>query len=188
MPAAGEPMMLSRLLIVPGVEHTAQIIGVDLCVLMLKPRGSTVLQGKNIINAPRILWSTPSVDIWGGTHLKARSQVWSRLFLLSGDQEVVWWWLLLRNHHSWALSLTVIIVVSSSSHLCLVFLSLGAILWPSGLLSFCVCFLIWTLMVVLILCWSTIFKYVCGYYYFKIKYHFSYANPSGIVSGVLAIG
>ena len=33
----------------------------------------------------------------------------------------------------------------------LVYLSLGAILWPSGLMSFCVCFLILTHMVVLIL-------------------------------------
>ena len=32
-------------------------------------------------------------------------------------------------------------VVSSSSLLCLVSLSLGAILWPSRLLSSCVCFL-----------------------------------------------
>ena len=42
-------------------------------------------------------------------------------------------------------------VVSSSSHLCFVSLSLGAILWPFGLLSFCVCFLTLTHMVVLIL-------------------------------------
>ena len=35
MPAAGKLMMLSRLLIVPGVEHTVQIIGVYLCLLVL---------------------------------------------------------------------------------------------------------------------------------------------------------
>ena len=40
--------------------------------------------------------------------------------------------------------------VSSSSHHCLVSLIIGAILWPSGLLSFCICFLILTHMVVLI--------------------------------------
>ena len=43
MSAAEELMMLSRLLIMPGVEHTVQIIGVDLCLLVLKPRGSVVL-------------------------------------------------------------------------------------------------------------------------------------------------
>ena len=47
-------------------------------------------------------------------------------------------------HHSWALSLTISSVVSSSSHLSLVALSLGAILWPSGVLSICICFLILT--------------------------------------------
>ena len=31
MPAAGELMMLSRLLIMSGVEHVVQIIRVDLC-------------------------------------------------------------------------------------------------------------------------------------------------------------
>ena len=50
--------------------------------------------------------------------------------------------LLLRRPHSWALSLTVSRVVISSSHVCLVFLSLSAILWPYGLLPSCVCFLI----------------------------------------------
>ena len=52
MPAARELMMLSRLLIMPGVEHTMQIIGVDLCMLMQRTRGSTVLQGSHIMNAP----------------------------------------------------------------------------------------------------------------------------------------
>ena len=36
MPAAGELIMQSRLLIMPGVEHAVQIIGVDLCLLVLK--------------------------------------------------------------------------------------------------------------------------------------------------------
>ena len=43
MPAAGELMMLSRLLIKHDVEHAVQIIGFDLCLLMLRPRGSMVL-------------------------------------------------------------------------------------------------------------------------------------------------
>ena len=43
-------------------------------------------------------------------------------------------WLLLRNPHSWALSLTASIVREISLSL-LVSLSLGAILWPSELLS-----------------------------------------------------
>ena len=139
-------------------------------------RGSKVLQGSHIMsspgstgshimNAPGILWSAPPVHISGGRHWKARSLVWSRLFLLSGGPEVVWWWLLLIKSHSWALSLTASSVVSSLSLLCLVSLSLGAILWPSGLLSFCVCFLILTHMVMLILGWiSSIFKDCCGYY------------------------
>ena len=55
MPAAGELMMLSRLLIVPGVEHAVQIIGVDLCLLGLRLRGSMVLQRSHIMNAPGIL-------------------------------------------------------------------------------------------------------------------------------------
>ena len=55
MPAAEELMMLSRLLIMPGVEHAVQIIGVDLCLPVLRPRGSMVLQGSHIINAPGIL-------------------------------------------------------------------------------------------------------------------------------------
>ena len=38
MPAARERIMQSRLLIVPGVEHAAQIIGVNLCSLVLRPR------------------------------------------------------------------------------------------------------------------------------------------------------
>ena len=65
--------------------------------------------------------------------------------------EVVWWWILLRKPHSWAVSLTVSSVVSILSVLCLVSLSLGAILWPSELLSSCVCFSILIRIGVLIL-------------------------------------
>ena len=38
MPAVGELMMLSRLLIIPGLAHAVQIIGVNLCSLVLRTR------------------------------------------------------------------------------------------------------------------------------------------------------
>ena len=40
MPAAAERIMLNGLLIVPGVEHAVLNIGVYLCLLVLRPRGS----------------------------------------------------------------------------------------------------------------------------------------------------
>ena len=43
MPAAVQ-LMLNRLLILPGVEHAMQNIGVNLCLLVLRPKGSIVLQ------------------------------------------------------------------------------------------------------------------------------------------------
>ena len=55
MPDVGELMMLNRLLIVPAVEHAT---GVNLCMLLLRPRGSMVLwcsQGGRIMSAPGIL-------------------------------------------------------------------------------------------------------------------------------------
>ena len=159
MPAAGELMMLSRLLIVLGVEQAVLILGVNFCSLVLRPRASMVLQGSHIMTEPRILWNTSPVHISGGRDLKALSLVWSHLFLLSEGPEFVWWWLLLRNRHSWALSLTVSSFVSSSSHLYLVSPSLGVILWPSGL-SFCVCFLIFTHMMLLI-------PWVCFLYFYR---------------------
>ena len=55
MPTAGELMMLSRLLIMPGVEHSVQISSIDLCLLVLRLRGSMVLQGSRIMSAPGIL-------------------------------------------------------------------------------------------------------------------------------------
>ena len=51
MPAAGELMTLSILLIMPGVERAVQVIGDDLCLLVLRPRGSVVLQGSHIMNS-----------------------------------------------------------------------------------------------------------------------------------------
>ena len=110
--------------------------------IVLRHRGYMVLQGSLIMNAPEKLWSTPPIHISGGRHLKARALVWNLIFLLSGGPWLVWWWLLLRKPHFWALSLTANSVVSSLLLLCLVSLSLGAILWPSEFLSSCVCFLI----------------------------------------------
>ena len=70
MMAAGELTMLSRLLIVPGGEHAVQIIWVIFWSLVLRPRGSMVLQGSHIMNEPGILWSTLAVQISGVKHLR----------------------------------------------------------------------------------------------------------------------
>ena len=43
--AAGELMMLNRLFIVLGVEYAMLNIGVNLCFLVLSPRGSMVCKG-----------------------------------------------------------------------------------------------------------------------------------------------
>ena len=128
------------MLIVSVVEHAMLIIGVNLCLLVLRPRGSIVLQESCIMSALGILWSAPPVHISGGRHWKALSLVWNLLFLLSVGLVVVWWRLLLRKPHSWALSFTACSVGSSFSLLCLVSLRLGAILWSSELLSSWVCF------------------------------------------------
>ena len=40
VPAVGKLMMLSRLLIVPGIEHSILNISINLCFLVLKPRVS----------------------------------------------------------------------------------------------------------------------------------------------------
>ena len=55
MPATGELMILNRLLIVPLVEHAMLNIEVNLCLLVLRPRESMVLQGSRIMSAPGIL-------------------------------------------------------------------------------------------------------------------------------------
>ena len=55
MPAAGELMMLNRQFIVPGVEHAMLNISVNLYLLVLRPRGSMVLQGSCIMSVPGIL-------------------------------------------------------------------------------------------------------------------------------------
>ena len=55
MPAARELMMLNRLLILLGVEHAMQNSGVNLCLLVLRPRGFMVLQWSCIMSATGIL-------------------------------------------------------------------------------------------------------------------------------------
>ena len=57
MSAAGELMMLSRLLIVPGIEHAVLIVTFDLCLLVLRPKGSMVLQGSHIMNTSGTLYA-----------------------------------------------------------------------------------------------------------------------------------
>ena len=44
-----------RLLNVPGVEHVMRNFGVNLCLLVLRPRGSMVLEGNRIMSAPGII-------------------------------------------------------------------------------------------------------------------------------------
>ena len=55
IPAVGEFMMLNRLLTVPDIEHAMVNIGINLCLLVLRPRGSMVLQGSRIMSSPGIL-------------------------------------------------------------------------------------------------------------------------------------
>ena len=68
MTAAGGLLMLSRLLIMPGVDHAVQINRVDCsCLLVLRPGGNMVLQGSHIINAPwmnALMHSTCSHKWW----------------------------------------------------------------------------------------------------------------------------
>ena len=49
--AAKEFMMLNRLLVMPGLEPTMLIIVVNLYLIVLRPRGSMVLQGSRTMNA-----------------------------------------------------------------------------------------------------------------------------------------
>ena len=146
-----ELMMLSRLLIMPGVVYAVLIIWVDLCFLVLRPRESMVLQGnahneraRNTLKhstCSHKWWETLKGSIFGvkpfipalrgpGGGLVVARAVKASLLGSQFDCKQC---------------------LSSSSPLCLVSLSLGSILWPSGLLSYCVCFLILTHIVVLIL-------------------------------------
>ena len=68
MPASGELMLLNRMLIMPGVEHAMRNIGVNLCLLVLRHRGSMVLQGSRIMSSPGINWSALPVHISGERH------------------------------------------------------------------------------------------------------------------------
>ena len=51
-PATGDLMMLNRLLIVPDIEHVMLNNVINLCLLVLRPRGSMVLQGSRIMSSP----------------------------------------------------------------------------------------------------------------------------------------
>ena len=53
MPAAEKFMILNRLLIVPGVEQAIRNIGVNLCLLVLRP--SAARESHNAMSAPGIL-------------------------------------------------------------------------------------------------------------------------------------
>ena len=103
MTAARELMMLSRLLILPGVEHAVQIIGVNLCFLVLRPRGAMVLQGNHKMNEPGTLKHSTRSHKWWETFKGPIFGVKPSIPALR-VHESVWWWLLLRKHHSWILS------------------------------------------------------------------------------------
>ena len=113
-------------------------IGVNLCLLVLRPSYGAAREWhneptRNILkhSCAHKWWETLKCPIFGVKH---------SIPALRG-LEVVWWWLLLRKPQSWVLSLTACSFLSSFSLLCLVSLSLGAILCSAELLS-CVCFLI----------------------------------------------
>ena len=170
MPAAGELMMLNRLLIVPSVENAMLIIVANLCLLVLRPRGpmtriylSMVLQESRIMNSPEILWRTPPVYISGGRPWKAQSLASNLLFLLSGGLVVVWWWLLPNKLLSWALSLTGSSVVSYL-HSFALFSSVWVLFFGFPNLSPHESWLIWGCCCV----WrsSPVYKDGCGHYFF----------------------
>ena len=65
MPAPKELIMLSRLFITLGVEHAMQIIGVDLCLLVLGLRGSMVtIESRNEHTRNTLKHSTCSHNWW----------------------------------------------------------------------------------------------------------------------------
>ena len=104
IPAAGELMMLNTLLIVNGVEHAMQNVGFNLCMLVLRPRGSMVLHGSRKLSTctrNTLKYSTCSHK-WWETLKGSIFGVKPSIPALRGA-EVVWWWLLLRKPHSWAL-------------------------------------------------------------------------------------
>ena len=139
-------MMLYRLLIMTGAEHTMLKIMVNLCFLVLRPRMSMVLQRSHNEKKRNTLknstcshkwWETLKGLIFGAKH---------SVPALRGPLEVVWWWLLLRKPYSWALglpassvmsSLTESSAVSSLSLLCLVLSFVSSLLQFVGLSNFC---------------------------------------------------
>ena len=58
----------ARELMMPGEEHAMMDVGFSLCLLVLRPRGSMVLQGSRIMSTPGILRSTPPVHVSGRRH------------------------------------------------------------------------------------------------------------------------
>ena len=139
-------------------------------LVLLRPRGSMVLQGSLIMNTSGILWSTQPVHISGVRHWKTQSLLWNILFLLAGGGLVV---APRKPHHSWALCLTASNDVNGWSLLHLVSLCLGAILWPSR-------------HVLLLIIWVC-FQEGCRYYCFETKHNFLWAHLSWIISGVLVL-
>ena len=71
MPAAVELMMLNILLIKPGEEHTMLNIGVNLWLIMLRPRGSSAVRESHEHTRNTLKHSTSSHKWW--ETLKARS-------------------------------------------------------------------------------------------------------------------
>ena len=68
-------LLLNRLLIVPGVERSMLLIGVNLCLFVLRPTESMVVQENRIMNAPRntlalqlfpyaVVGDTERLDLW----------------------------------------------------------------------------------------------------------------------------
>ena len=184
-----ELMMLNRLLIVPGAEHAMPNIGVNMCLLVQRPRGSLVLQGSHIMSAPGILWSTPPVHkvmedterlcLWCETFYSCSQEPGGGLVVAPAEKTSLLGSKFDRNS-----------VVSSLSLLCLVSISLGDFLggdfWTSVLLR-------------LLLDLDTyegvdplgvfplFLKKVADIIARKLNIIFLWAHPSGIVSGVLAV-
>ena len=145
-------MMLNRLLIMPGVddpnaEHWGQFV---LAHAEAQRVYGVARESHNEHIRNTLKHSTCSHKWWETLKDCSIFGVKPSIPALMGP-EVVWWWLLLRKPHSWALSLTTSNVMSSLSLLCIVSLSLGAILWPSKLVSSYVCFSILICMGLLII-------------------------------------
>ena len=75
MPAARELMMLSRLLIMPGVEHAGQIIWGRFVLDRAEAHRVYGAAKESHNESTRNTLSTQPVHVSGGRHLKARSLV-----------------------------------------------------------------------------------------------------------------